>query len=225
MNVDAFNCKGRVQMIFKKTKGLLVGLAALISFNVEAKIEQFQESYAGYLPMEFTLDGVTFLGETTFSNGSSTLTLYYEALSQLQDQLYVVFGSYSRNQVQTSQLGQFDFWLSVPDPINPVALPDPAFSDLPIEGSFHYEDILMMPDGQLEVFYSEYGALKGFVSPHNYLTFTIDWTIYTRDRRTLVPAPSSLWLFSSGLLFIGLLELRRKRLPLVSARDTAVSFQ
>jgi|APLak6261692095_1056202.scaffolds.fasta_scaffold00034_5 hypothetical protein len=142
-----------------KTKRLLVGLAALISLNAQAKIEQFQESYAGYLPMDFTLDGVTFLGETTFSNGSSTLTLYYEALSQLQDELYVVFGSYSRNQVQSSQLGQFDFWLSVPDPINPVAPPDPAFSNLPIAGSFHYEDIVMMPDGQLEVFYSEYGAL------------------------------------------------------------------
>jgi hypothetical protein len=88
-----------------KTKRLLVGLAALISLNAQAKIEQFQESYAGYLPMDFTLDGVTFLGETTFSNGSSTLTLYYEALSQLQDELYVVFGSYSRNQVQSSQLG------------------------------------------------------------------------------------------------------------------------
>ena len=156
-------------MMIHKTKWLLAAFAALISLNAEAKIEQFQESYAGYLPMDYTLDGMIYMGETTFSNGSSTLTLYYQALNLLQDQLYVVFGSYSRNQVQSSQLGQFDFWLSVPDqdPINPVAPPDPAFSDLPIEGSFHYEDILMMPDGQLEVFYSEYGALKGFVSPQN----------------------------------------------------------
>lgn len=203
-----------------KTRRLLVGLAALISLNAQAKIEQFQESYAGYLPMDFTLDGVIFLGETTFSNRSSTLTIYYQALSQLQDELYVVFGSYSRNQVQSSQLGQFDFWLSVPDPdpINPVAPPGPAFSNLPIAGSFHYEDIVMMPDGQLEVFYSEYGALKGFVSPQNYLTLTIDWTVYTRDRRSLVPAPPSLWLMSSGLLLLGLVVLRRNRLAPVLAR-------
>ena len=206
-------------MIIHKTKWLLAAFAALISLNAEAKIEQFQESYAGYLPMDYTLDGMIYMGETTFSNGSSTLTLYYQALNLLQDQLYVVFGSYSRNQVQSSQLGQFDFWLSVPDqdPINPVAPPDPAFSDLPIEGSFHYEDILMMPDGQLEVFYSEYGALKGFVSPQNYLSFTIDWTVYTRDRRSLVPAPPSLWLFGSGLLLLGLVARRRQRVAPASA--------
>ena len=204
-------------MMLAKTKRLFVGLAALISLNAEAKIEQFQESYAGYLPMDYTLDGMIYMGETTFSNGSSTLTLYYQALNLLQDQLYVVFGSYSRNQVQTSQLGQFDFWLSVPDPdLNPP--PDPAFSALPIEGSFHYEDIVMMPDGELEVFYSEYGALKGFVSPQNYLSFTIDWTVYTRDRRSLVPAPPSLWLMSSGLLLLGLVVLRRNRLAPVPAR-------
>jgi len=196
-------------MMMNKTKLLLAAFAALMSFNVDAKIEQFQESYAGYLPMEYTLDGVYYIGDATFSNGSSTLTLYYEALNLLQDQLYVVFGSYSRNQVQTSQLGQFDFSLSAPDS---------ALSALPIEGSFHYEDILMMPDGELEVFYSEYGTLKGFVSPQNYLTFTIDWTVYTRDRRSFVPAPPSLWLFGSGLLLLALLALRRKRFVLVSAR-------
>jgi len=59
---------------------------------------------------------------------------------------------------------------------------------------------------------------KGFVSPQNYLTLTIDWTVYTRDRRSLVPAPPSLWLMSSGLLLLGLVVLRRNRLAPVPAR-------
>jgi len=221
MNDNELNHKRWINMMFNKTKLLMAGFAALLSFNAEAKIEQFQESYAGYLPMEYTLDGMYYVGDATFSNSNSTLTLYYEAVNLLQDQLYVVFGSYSRNQVHTSQLGQFDFGLSAQDP---MSLPDPSLSVLPIEGSFHYEDIVMMPDGQLEVFYSEYGVFKGFLSPQDYLSFTIDWTIYTRDRRTLVPAPPSLWLFSSGLLLIGVFELRRKRLAHVSARGTAVSL-
>lgn len=199
-------------MCIKQIKRRMAGLSALIftlmSLSAEAKIEQFQESYTGYLPMEYSLDGVYYVGEQTFSNCSATLTLYYEALSLLQDQLYVVFGSYSRNQGLSLPLGQFDFSLSAPDPIT---APDPAFSALPIAGSFYFQDILMMPDGQLEVFYSEFGLLKGFLSPQNALSFTIDWTIYTRDRRTLVPAPPTTWLFGTGLVCLAWVAFRRQR--------------
>jgi hypothetical protein len=196
-------------MVLKSVKTLVVGLAVLMSLSAEAKIEQFQESFSGYLPMIDSWDGVYYIGESTFSGNGYALTIQYEAFKLLQDQLYVVFGSYTRGNVVIPQMGQFDFSLAIQDPTIPA---DPLFDPLPIAGTFSYTDILMMPDGQLEVFKSELGVLTGFLGPQDHLTFTIDWTIYTRDRASFVPAPPSLWLFSSGLFMLGLFHLRRQHI-------------
>jgi hypothetical protein len=196
-------------MVIKSIKTLVVGLVVLMSLNAEAKIEQFQESYSGYLPMIDSWDGVYFIGESTFNGNGYALTIQYEALKLLSEQLYVVFGSYTRGNAVIPQMGQFDFSLAIQDP---TSLSDPLFDPLQIAGTFSYTDILMMPDGQLEIFKSELGVLNGFLGPQDHLTFTIDWTIYTRDRASFVPAPPSLWLFSSGLFMLGLLRWRRQRI-------------
>ncbi len=201
-------------MLLKNIKIFIVSLAVSMSMSAEAKIEQFQQSYAGYLSMDNTVDGVYYVGESTFNSNNSSLTIQYEAFKLLQDPLYIVFGSYTRGNVVTPQMGQFDFGLSIQDPINP---PDPLFEPLPISGTFSYVESLMMPDGQIEIFNSELGVLKGFLGPQDYLSFTIDWTIYSRDRRSLVPAPPSIWLFTSGLLLLSLLHLRRKRINFARA--------
>lgn len=44
-------------MILKAMKVLMVGFAVLMSFSAQAKIEQFQEQYEGFLNMQNTWDG------------------------------------------------------------------------------------------------------------------------------------------------------------------------
>jgi hypothetical protein len=187
-------------MVLTKIKILIAGLAVLISVNAEAKVEQFQEQYEGILNMQNTWDGFYYVDQSTFTNHNSSLSLNYEAIKLLEDQLYIVAGNYSRGGVMTSQPGFFDIGLSFDDPLNPpVILTEP----IPIAGTFQYTDLIMMPDGQIETFYSEYGALKGFLYAQDRVSFTIDWTVYSRDRQMLVPEPSSNLLFVVGLMLIG----------------------
>lgn len=184
-------------MRFKTIHTLLIGLLLLFSLNVQAQFVQYQERYEGYLPLENSWDGVYFIGEASFhSQTGSVLNVYYEALSAIQDQLFGVFGHYSRSQDPFAPLGQFDFWLSQSDPNMPF---DPSLGPVPLEGSFSFEESLMLPDGNIEVFYQEFGLFKGYLSPQNDLTFTIDWSVYARDRATVVPEPAFAWLWLIGL--------------------------
>ena len=195
-------------MVLKKIKTLVLCLAVLMSFNAEAKIEQFQEQYEGFLNMQNTWDGVYYVDQSTFVNKNSSLSLNYEAIKLLEDQLYFVAGTYSRGGVMTSQPGFFDISLSFDDPLNPLDL---FIEPIPISGTFQYNDLIMLPDGQIETFYSEYGLLKGFLYAQDYLTFTIDWTVYSRDRQMLAPEPPDNLLFAGGLLLIGLVSFMRRQ--------------
>lgn len=141
-------------------------------------------------------------------NNTSSLSLHYEAFKLLEDQLYIVAGNYFRGGLTSSQPGFFDIGLSFDDPLNPPAI---LTEPIAITGTFQYSDLIMFPDGQVETFYSEYGLLKGFLYAQDYVTFTIDWTVYSRDRQILVPEPPFNLLFTGGLLLISLVVFKRRQ--------------
>jgi len=112
-----------------------------------------------------------------------------------------------RSDGYNNQYGSFDFNLDLSDP---SALSDPFSNILPIIGNFALYDLELTADGQLKVYYSETGTLKGYVSKEDYVSFTIDWLIYTPDNVSAVPAPPASSMFIFGLLLMGSIRLFKR---------------
>ena len=183
-------------------KGLLL-CTLLGSLHAEAKFETYQQSYSGYLSMNNMVDADYYVDATSFSNAANTLSLSYEALKMWSDPesaLYIVFGTYTRSGGHPIMLGNFDFSLNLYDP---TVFVDPYSNTLPIIGTFNLWDQQVFPDGSFTDLYSETGMLKGYISKDDYVSFTIDWVVYTADSVTAVPAPPASWMFVIGLLGIG----------------------
>lgn len=190
-------------------QGLLL-CTLLGSLQAQAKVETYQQSYAGYLAMNNMMAADYYVDATSFSNAGNALSLNYEALKLVSDPesaLYLVFGSYTRSGGHPTVSGTFDFGLNLHDPTVPV---DPYADPLPIIGTFNLQDLKDLPDGSYEVLYGETGTLKGYISKDDYVSFTIDWVIYTPDSVAAVPAPPASWLFACGLLLIGGMRLNKR---------------
>lgn len=84
---------------------------------------------------------------------------------------------------------------------------DPYGNTLPIIGTFNLQDLKDLPDGSYEILYGETGMLKGYISKDDYVSFTIDWLVYTPDNVSAVPAPPASWMFIMGLLLLGSMRL------------------
>lgn len=181
--------------------GLLL-CTLLGSLHAEAKFETYEQSYSGYFSMNNMLDADYYVDATSLSNAENTLSLSYEALKMWSDPenpLYIVFGSYTRSGGHPTMLGNFDFSLNLYDPTVFVDL----YSDtLPIIGTFNLQDIRDFPDGTSEIVYGETGILTGYITKDDYVSFKIDWIVYTADSVSAVPAPPTLWMFAIGLLLI-----------------------
>lgn len=191
-------------------QGLLL-CTLLGSLHAEAKVETYQQSYSGYLSMLNMVDADYYVDATSFSNAENTLSLSYEALkiwSDPENPLYIVFGSYTRSGGHSTMLGNFDFSLNLYDPTVFVDL----YSDtLPIIGTFNLQDIRDLPDGTSEVFYGETGVLTGYISKNDYVSFKVDWIVYTADSVSAVPTPNVLWMFAIGLPLVGAMRLYKVR--------------
>lgn len=190
-------------------QGLLL-CTLLASFQAEAKLESYQQSYSGYLSMNNMVDADYYVDATSFSQLGNTLSLNYEALKMWFDPenpLYFVFGSYTRSGGHPTMSGNFDFSLNIYDPTIFVDL----YSDtLPIIGTFNLQDLKDLPDGSYEILYGETGTLKGYISKDDYVSFTIDWFVYTPDNVSAVPAPPASWMFIFGLLLMGSIRLFKR---------------
>jgi hypothetical protein len=190
-------------------QGLLL-CTLLGSLQTEAKIETYQQSYSGNLSMNNMVDADYYVDATSFSDAENTLSLSYEALKMWSDPenpLYVVFGTYTRSGGHPTMLGNFDFSLNLYDPTGFVDL----YSDtLPIIGTFNLQDIRDLPDGASELLYGETGILTGYLSKNDYVSFKIDWIVYTADSVSAVPAPPALWMFVIGLSLIGGMRLFKR---------------
>jgi len=187
-------------------QGLLL-CTLLGSLQAEAKFETYQQSYSGYLSMNNMVDADYYVDATSFSNAENTLLLSYEALKMWSDPenpLYVVFGTYMRSGGHPTMLGNFDFSLNLYDP---TVFVDLYSNTLPIIGTFNLQDIRDLPDGTIEILYGETGTLTGYIFKDDYVTFKIDWIVYTADSVSAVPAPLALWMFVIGLSLIGGMRL------------------
>ena len=188
-------------MIKMIKQGLLI-CALLTSFQAEAKLESYQQSYSGYLSMNNMVDADYYVDTTSFSNLGNTLSLSYEALKLWYDPenpLYIVFGSYTRSGGHPTMQGNFDFSLNLYDPTVPF---ETYCNALPIFGTFNLQYLKDLPDGSYEILYGETGTLKGYISKDDYVSFTIDWLVYTPDNVSTVPAPPASSMFIIGLFIM-----------------------
>jgi hypothetical protein len=83
-------------MLLKKIKTLIVGLAVLISMNAEAKVEQFQDSFAGNLGKQVENAFGWYIGQSQFTNGNVNLEISYDLLDFNPD-FYLVSGTFTRS--------------------------------------------------------------------------------------------------------------------------------
>ncbi len=179
-------------MISNKIKKLIIGFAALVSLNAEAKVEQFLESFSGVLAQDVMIDADYFSGQSTFYSTIASLTTNHEVLSFFPD-FYFAFGSFTRTDSTGSFTGMFDLSTQVPDY---------SSTNLQLSGTFYMQnlDSLENTGAYANAFFT--GMATGYVN-NQVLNLTIDWTIVTPDSVSSVPVPPTAWLFASGLLMLG----------------------
>jgi hypothetical protein len=196
--------------MLKTLKIVVISLVAFMSLSAHAKIESFQDSFAGYLNKDIQMDFFWFAGQNTFMNGSVILSTQHEIINLEQD-FYLVTGSYTRvvDNITVSS-GTFDFNVIYPDPNIPQ---DPMQILMPIEGTIQFDNSVYSPEtGDRLVANLGFGWIKGFIDKQDYVSFTIDWQTDTPALTSAVPEPSSIWLMSYGFLLIAVcLFYRRHR--------------
>ena len=196
-------------MVLTKIKILIAGLTVLISMNAEAKVEQFQDSFTGYLDRSIENDAIWFSGESTFTNNNVSLITTHDIFDD-NFSFFIVAGTFERDDGLRKFSGIFDINLYSADPF---VNPDPwQFPGIPYEisGNFQYDHSIYSPitGERLKNDYG-FGLLKGFITYQQYVTFTIDWTTVNGDVVSSVPTPSTIWMFSSGLLLLGVMLSKR----------------
>lgn len=196
-------------MVSKKIKTLMIGLAVLISMHAEAKIEEFQDSFTGYLDRSLMNDPGWFTGQSTFINNNVSLTTTYDLLDD-NFSFFFVAGTFERDDGTRKFSGYFDINLYSADPF---ISPDPwQFPEVPYEiiGNFQYDHSLYSPiTGERLTNDYGFGLMKGFITNLQYVTFTIDWITVNGDVVSSVPTPPTVWMFSSGLLLLAALRGKR----------------
>lgn len=197
-------------MLIKHIKVWLAACALMLSFNAEATIEYFQESFAGSLARDVQNDFFWFTGQSTFVSGNVGLTTTHE-IFEFEPDSFLVFGVFSRNDGLNTFSGNFELYYKVDDPYNP---PNPWLNPLtpfPVWGYFRSEQSLYSPvDGTVLEQTILYGEINGAMTNREYLSFTVNWALYTFDAASAVPAPSTIWLFVSGLLLIASITYKKK---------------
>jgi hypothetical protein len=196
-------------MLLKKIKTLIVGLAVLISMNAEAKVEQFQDSFTGYLDRSTRNDAIWYSGQSTFISNNVSLTTTYDLFDD-DFSFFIVAGTFERDDGNRKFSGYFDINLYSADP---SIWPDPwQFPGIPYEiiGNFQYDHSIYSPiTGERVINDYGFGLLKGFMTNQQYLTFTIDWVTVNGAVVSSVPTPPTVWMFSSGLLLLGVMLSKR----------------
>ncbi|WP_287033691.1 hypothetical protein [Methylophilus sp.] len=197
-------------MLIKQIKIWLAVGALMLSFNTEAKIEYFQDSFTGSLARDVQNDFFWFTGQSTFVGDNVSLTTTHEIVEFEPDSFYA-FGIFSRNDGLKTFSGNFELYYKVDDPYNP---PNPWLDPLtpfPVGGYFRSEQSLYSPvDGTVLEQTILYGEINGVITNREYLSFTVNWALYTFDAASAVPAPSPIWLFASGLLLLSSISYRKK---------------
>lgn len=194
-------------MVLKKIKILIVGLAVLISMNAEAKVEQFQDSFTGYLGKQIENASGWYTGESIFTSGNVNLQTSYD-LYDFNPDFYIVSGTFVRSDSTSAFSGIFDFSVIYPDP---GSIQDPWLVAYPISGFLQYDNSIYSPiTGELLIADRGFGEIKGFIGQQDYVSFTIDWTIHTGAAVSSVPEPQTAWMLCIGLVALG--GMRGKRI-------------
>lgn len=186
-------------------KKMLVGLAICISFNSEASLLQFMESFSGSLAQDVVMDAGYFSGQSMFTNTAASLTTNHEVFNYLPD-FYVATGSFTRTDSAGTLKGMFELISQLPDYEDPN-VQDP---NVLLSGTFYSQSM-----GGLEntgAYANSYfiGIASGYLNGQR-LNLSIDWTIVTPDSISSVPVPPTAWLFASGLLMLGWVNSKRKQ--------------
>lgn len=196
-------------MFFKKIRPLLFSLAVLVSLSAQAKVEEFQDSFTGYLDRSTRNDAIWYNGQSTFINNNVSLTTTYDLFDD-DFSFFIVAGTFERDDGVRKFSGIFDINLYSSDP---SVIPDPwQFPGMPVEiiGNFQYDHSLYSPiTGERVINDYGFGLMKGFMVNQQYLTFTIDWVTVNGAVVSSVPAPPTTWLFGCGLLLLSLLRVKR----------------
>jgi hypothetical protein len=188
--------------------GLLL-CTLLGSLSAEAKFEEFQEHYSGYLSRDIIFDAGWFQGQTTFGDNQVNLATQYDLIDDRYS-FFIVFGTFSRADQSTTLNGTFDISLLVDD----LNIPDPwLHPDIPVPvfANFYAEESFIDPySGEIIQQTILSGTGKGLMSQREYLSFTINWSLFTLEPMSPVPSPPSSWMFVIGLLLIGSIRICKR---------------
>lgn len=198
-------------MLSNKIIKILFTLLAIISFNAEAKVDQFQDSFEGSFFRDIQIDQGFYSGSSLFLNNDVTLSTSYEILDLAPD-FYYVFGSFARDDASRSFFGSFEFIVQFQDPsINPDFW-SPYISH-PIIGSFSFNNDIYLPDGEVYEQNRGWGELKGYTNYQGNTSFTIDWIAFSGAPVSNVPESAPFDLICFGLLMLSLISLKQRRHP------------
>lgn len=196
-------------MDLKKIKTLIFCLAVLVSMHAEARVEQFQDSFSGYLDRSTRNDAIWYNGQSSFTNNNVSLTTTYDLLDD-DFSFFFVAGTFERDDGTRKFSGNFDISLYSADPF---ISPDPwQYPGIPYEiiGNFQYDHSIISPvtGERLKNDYG-FGLMKGFITNQQYVTFTIDWLTVNGDVVSSVPEPQTAWMLCFGLA--ALVRMRGKQ--------------
>jgi hypothetical protein len=183
-------------VFFRSLQIAAISLALLASSNAHAKFVQFTESYAGYFTEELDPDIGLPKVQYNFFNSEANLTTNHYVFN-FDPGSYSGFGTFTRTDSSGAFSGLFDFHSEIPDYYNPGP------SDrIQIGGTFNSDQFSEGNTGAYR-FGAATGVMKGFIDSNpNYTSFQIDWYVFTPDTISPVPEPSTILLFSSGLLLL-----------------------
>lgn len=200
----------------QEIKKILVGLAACFSLNAEAAVLQFMESFAGALAQDVIMDTGYFSGQSTFVNTAASMSTRHEVFNYLPD-FYVATGSFSRTDSTGTLKGMFELISQLPDDQGPN-MQEP---NVLLTGTFYSQSLGGLENTGAYAHSFFMGVATGYLSG-DILNLSIDWTIVTPDALSVVPAPTSVWLYASGLLVL-VLAVRRQPYKLMNMPCTTSS--